>query len=250
MAIKQSVWEMNNYYKLAERGSLDVNHPGIKLLISLARNKKNILDLGCGEGTRLSSITKSGTGIDISEKAITLARKKYPRLKFVIGDLEKLPFKNESFDLVYSAYVFEHLENPKKVLEEAKRVLKKDGDLVMICPNYGAPNRASPPFRGSRIRKFFLGLFVNGTLDWNRVIPIANKGKYEMDWDVTIEPYSLSLAKFLNSNGFRIIKNIPTWDLELKDAKFHQKIFRLLGTIGVYPFSYWSPHIILQARKI
>lgn len=250
MNLKQSVWETEDYYKKARAGSLDIKHPGIKLLLNLSNENKKILDLGCGEGTRLSLISDTGTGIDISGKAISLARKKFPKLNFVIGNLEKLPFNNESFDLVYSAYVFEHLRDHLEVISEAKRVLKKDGNFVIICPNYGAPNRASPPFNGSRFKKFLTGFFMKDDLNWNKVTPTADLKKYDTDWDATIEPYSLSLERHLNGNGFKVVKNIPTWEYELKNAGIHQKVFRFLGKLGLYPFYYWSPHIVIQAKKI
>ena len=250
MNLKQPVWETENYYTKAHIENLDLANPGIRILFDLAKKIENILDLGCGDGSRLSLLSKNGTGIDISEKAISLAKKKFPKLNFVVGNLEKLPFKDESFDLVYSAYVFEHLENPVNVLSEAKRVLNNDGNLVIICPNYGAPNRASPPFKGSRIKKFFSGIFIKDGLNWNKIVPIASKKKYDTDWDATIEPYSLSLEKYLNGNGFKVIKNISTWEYELKNVRIHQKIFKFLGNIGIYPFRFWSPHIVIQAKKI
>jgi SAM-dependent methyltransferase len=49
---------------------------------------------------------------------------------------ESLPFADESFDIVYSANVLEHTENPEKVLQEAMRVLRPDGLLYMEMPNF------------------------------------------------------------------------------------------------------------------
>lgn len=256
MGLKQKAWETNDYYLQAREGSLDVSHSGIKLLRSLIDSNKKILDLGCGEGTRLSLLSKSGTGVDISSKAINLAKKKYPKLNFILGNLEKLPFKDGSFDLVYSAYVFEHLMNPEKVIDGVVRVLRRSGNIVIICPNYGAPNRASPPFKGSRIKKLIFGFLndllypfqIKKSLSWNKVKPITEG--YESDWDVTIEPYSLSLENYLNNNGFLVKKNLQTWSYELSTAKMPQKLFRALGTVGLYPFRFWSPHIVIQAKKL
>lgn len=259
--LAKNVWESESYLNAAHEGSLDVNHPGMRLLKKLNRKGKKILDLGCGEGTRLNYLALPGQkafGIDISRTAILVAKNRSKSINFSVGDLEKLPFKNESFDLIYSAYVFEHLENPEKVILEAKRVLKNGGDLVIICPNYGAPNRASPPFKGSRVEKIIYGTCYDlllpfrriSELEWNKVEPIAKKDNYKSDWDVTVEPYSLTLTKYLESSGFRVIKNIQTWGYELNSAKFTQRIFRILGILGVYPFRYWSPHIVIEAIRI
>lgn len=252
------LWETEKYYDIAQKSSLDTKHPGMKLLARLTKYKKKILDMGCGEGTKLSLISKKGTGIDISAKAIELAIKRHPKYSFVRGNIENTPFKDESFDLVYSAYVFEHVNNPEKIIKEAKRILEKRGDLVIICPNYGAPNRASPPYRLSRIKKMLFGflqdliyLFISvKRLNWTKVVPIADSKNYEIDWDVTIEPYSLSLEKYLKEIGFVIKKNLGLWSYELPTAKVHQRLFRLFGKIGIYPFYYWSPHIVIQAEKL
>lgn len=257
--LRKSVWENKAYYKKAREGSLDTSHPGMKILINLCKKAEDMLDLGCGEGTRLNLLVgkKKAIGVDISGTAIGMAKKNYPRLKFIRADLEKLPFKNGSFDLVYSAYVLEHLSNPKKVIDEALRVIKKQGNLVLIAPNYGAPNRASPPFKGSRIKKFVKGFLsdlkniftVSESMIWTKISPIANSKGYEMDWDVTIEPYLGTLVKYLRFKGLRIVKYISCWDQEFPGAKVHQGFFRVLGKIGIYPFTLWGPHLVVVVQK-
>jgi|SRR3989304_8897977 len=254
------VWEKEEYYKLAERGSRNVRHPAMKLLGKIIRSSLRILDLGCGEGTRLNYLCKnpdSCVGVDISSKAVEIAKKKYARISFLNANLEKLPLKDESFDLVYSAFVLEHLDQPERVINEAVRVLKKGGRMLLVAPNYGSPNRASPPFRGSRLGKLFLGFFDDLTrpfikldkLGWEKVRPLANERKYEMDWDTTIEPYLGTLGKYLRPRGLKMEVSSSCWSEEEKGAKIYQRIFRFLGEKGVYPFSYWGPHLLLMARK-
>lgn len=51
---------------------------------------------------------------------------------------EILPFENNSFDIVYSTNVLEHVENPEKVIGEGIRVCKKGGIIQMVAPNYGS----------------------------------------------------------------------------------------------------------------
>jgi len=104
---------------------------------------KKVLDLGCGSGYGtfgLSSSCKHITGVDISEEAILYAKSKYskPNLNFVnIDDIQetKLPFKDESFDMVISFQVIEHIPNTNEFLSEAKRVLKTEGILIIATPN-------------------------------------------------------------------------------------------------------------------
>lgn len=257
--LKKEVWEKDRYWALAEKGSLDTEHPGMKLLFKIAGEKKDILDLGCGEGTRLSLIESRGknlTGIDISETAIKKAKAKNPGLKFVNKNIEALPFPDKSFDLVYSAFVFEHLDKPEQVIKEAVRVLKPGGNLLIIAPNYGAPNRASPPFVKSRVGKLISGYFKDifgygnsNSLHWNKVKPIANKDTFEMDWDTTVEPYLGTLTPFVKRLDLKVIKSSTSWEEENKNAGLMQKIFRFLGEYEIYPFKNWGPHLVLMAEK-
>jgi len=258
--LKNEVWEKEKYLALAERGSLDTEHPGMKLLLEVASKKRNILDLGCGEGTRLGMIDgerKNLTGIDVSETAIKKAKVKYPKIDFFSGNIEKLPFKNGVFDLIYSVFVFEHLDKPEAVIKEAVKVLKIGGNLFIIAPNFGAPNRASPSFKGSRFEKLVIG-FLNdlfrpfigsNSLKWNKVKPIANAKAYEMDWDTTIEPYLGSLIPFVKNRGLTVVNTMACWEEEEKGANLMQKIFRFLGEKNIYPFKNWGPHLVLLAQK-
>lgn len=258
--LKKGIWRSDVYYFLAKKGSLDVNHPGMKILLNLASRSSKVLDFGCGEGTRLNLLSagkKVAVGVDISNTAIMLARKTYPKLKFIESDLENIPLKDGSFDLVYSAYVLEHLTQPEKVLDEAVRLTSNSGFLVLVAPNYGAPNRASPPFRGSRLLKFTKGVlndlaifFRKYTgLNWARVNPIATSNDYDIDWDTTIEPYIGTLAYFLKSRKMTVQEFITCWSEELPNAKIHQVIFRFLGELGIYPFLMWGPHLVVVSKK-
>lgn len=252
---KKEIWETKEYFNSAKKGSLDKKHPGMKILFDLTKNAKNILDMGCGEGTRLGLVTAKGVlgqGIDISKTAILMAKKRYPKLKFILGNLSKLPYKNDYFDLVYSAFVLEHLANPEKMINEAVRVVKSGGYLVLVAPNYGAPNRASPVFMGSRIKKLIFGflrdlLFQNNKLNWNKVKPVTNFSEYKMDMDTQVEPYIRTLIKYLINKNLKIIEWNSCWNQELPNVKFHQIIFRLLRNFN--PFCYWGPHLVVVVQK-
>lgn len=51
---------------------------------------------------------------------------------------ESLPFPDDTFDLIFSSTVLEHTQDPSKVLHEALRVLKRDGAMQFVYPNYGS----------------------------------------------------------------------------------------------------------------
>lgn len=93
--------------------------------------KGEILDVGCGIGDYLS-LTPNSTGIDINEfniKYVTDIGLK----AFLLKD-EIFPFNADSFNSVVLDNVIEHLTSPKSLLSEIKRVLKKDGNLIIGIP--------------------------------------------------------------------------------------------------------------------
>ena len=101
-------------------------------------NIDSVLDVGCGEGFTMDrlqkeKIGKSYEGIEYEETAVDLAKKLYPRLTFKQGDIYKLPYKSNSFDLVVCTEVLEHLENPKKAYRELIRVSRKY--ILLTVPN-------------------------------------------------------------------------------------------------------------------
>ncbi len=97
---------------------------------------KNCLDVGCASGFMISEIVSTFPnanyfGIDIYDEAIEYAKKTYPFIEFKVASASKIPFKNNYFDLILFYETIEHVENPKECLQEIRRVLKKDGILIL-----------------------------------------------------------------------------------------------------------------------
>ena len=110
---------------------------------------KKLLELGCGVGTMLvvarTKYNIDAYGIEPSEDEFSpfnliskelIKEHELPENIIVRGFAEHLPFEDESFDLIYSTNVLEHVQNPEKVLKESIRVLKKGGYLQFVIPNY------------------------------------------------------------------------------------------------------------------
>lgn len=102
----------------------------------LSGSSGKLLDIGCADGTTTNFIKENFKGLQVSgvdyyDKAIDFAKKKYPGIKFIVGDAHNLPFQKSSFDLVITIETLEHLENPDKVLAEINRVLKQGGYLII-----------------------------------------------------------------------------------------------------------------------
>lgn len=87
---------------------------------------ESIIDIGCGEGFIVNCLNRTNiTGVDISKKALNVAKQKNPGCNFCAGSIYDLSFKKSSFDLIIATEVLEHLENPEKALREIKRISKK-----------------------------------------------------------------------------------------------------------------------------
>lgn len=245
------------YYETARKGSLNRTHPSFTLITKYGSQAKRILDIGCGEGSRLNLINNKKAekiGVDTSHIAISLAKKQYPTIKFVQTE-ESLPFPDSYFDFVYSAFVLEHTTNPKGFVKEAVRVLSPGGILLLVAPNFGSPNRVSPNNKSPRFGKFFKGvkkdlslLFSSRikNLDWQKVKP--QESYTAIDADTTVEPHLLTLIKFLEASGMKTIKASSLWEME-QGFSFFQIPFRFLGVIGIPPFCYWGPHLLFIGRK-
>lgn len=100
-------------------------------------NGSKVLEAGCGTGQTLAWLSErhDTNGLDISRAALNLARSncKNP----VLGSIFHMPFKNNTFDLVYNSGVIEHFMDPKNVaaIQEMARVTKSSGRVIIIVPN-------------------------------------------------------------------------------------------------------------------
>jgi len=102
-----------------------------------------VLDVGSADGTFSKVIlsksrAKELIGIDVLKSSVDWANKhwkKNKKMRFMVGDAHELKFKANTFDAVFCLEVLEHVYNPKNVLKEFKRVLKKDGYGVFLVPS-------------------------------------------------------------------------------------------------------------------
>jgi len=103
-------------------------------------NNKIVVDLACGEGYGtyiISENAKQVTGIDISDETIKHAIKRYKKsnLNYIVGEAIKTIIPSNSIDVVISFETIEHHNKHIEMIMEIKRILKKDGVLIISTPD-------------------------------------------------------------------------------------------------------------------
>jgi SAM-dependent methyltransferase len=103
---------------------------------------KRVLDVGCGAGVDLARFAKAGaivTGVDLSPSAIELARANFEqqglRGDLHVADGEHLPFPDASFDIVFAHGVVQYTAEPRRLVEECRRVLVTGGEAIFQVYN-------------------------------------------------------------------------------------------------------------------
>ena len=106
-----------------------------------------VLEIGCGMGTDGAQFAQAGadySGIDLTEAAIELARKRFELSglegEFRVADAENLDFADNSFDRVYSHGVLHHTPDTARAVAEIHRVLKPGGRAIVMLYHRGSYN--------------------------------------------------------------------------------------------------------------
>jgi ubiquinone/menaquinone biosynthesis C-methylase UbiE len=97
-----------------------------------------LLDIACGLGILVFYAKDRGVnayGIDLSSKAVQLAKKNLDNQGLFVGNGEALPFPNSSFDYVTNIGSLEHFTSMETGLQEMRRILKKEGKAAIFLPN-------------------------------------------------------------------------------------------------------------------
>ncbi len=131
-----------------------------------------ILDVACGTGVLFPDyISRKAivTGIDISSEMVKRAKEKFPQIKVICGDAEKILFE-EKFDVIMIYNAFPHFLSPEKLIENLAKVLKNGGRISIAhgasreeinkCHS-GKPSKISIPLPDAEKIKNLIAPFFN-----------------------------------------------------------------------------------------
>ena len=126
-------------YSVAQR---EVGRRMIERLGLLKFKPLNILDLGSGTGYLAELLlskfpTSNITCLDLAENMLLECREKNPNLNLIISDIENIPFRPASFDLIISSFTLHWCEEIEKIFHDAQKSLKDDGIFMFttVGPN-------------------------------------------------------------------------------------------------------------------
>lgn len=178
-----------------------------------------VLDIGCGKGILLRKLAQEN---DLEGIGIDVVPARRSGITFVCADAQYLPFRDDTFDVVYSLGVLEHLPCTENALLESRRVLKSKGQALITVPNL-----------------FSLHTFLDRPL--RQLVGL---------WKIGLEKsYSLSAVYVLmDQAGFRVAKHkLLFWNLNQGPAllKAYTKFDNHLNKL----FNFWGFFIAIYSSK-
>jgi len=102
-----------------------------------AEQRGRLLDVGCGNGAFLGNMKGLGwecVGVETDPEAARFARARFDLLVYE-GSLAEGPFADNSFDVITLSHVIEHVHSPLDLLTHCRRLLKPEGQLIVLTPN-------------------------------------------------------------------------------------------------------------------
>jgi len=97
----------------------------------------SLLEIGCGRCETLNKFKElklNVTGLDVSKEAISFSDGVVVKICNI--EKQKIPFEDNTFDIIFSKSLIEHLSEPDNFLKESRRVLKKNGILITMVPDW------------------------------------------------------------------------------------------------------------------
>jgi len=142
-------WKVEDFDYLLESCDTD---PLNSYILKYFTRSGSILEAGCGSGRYVKYLHDRGydcAGIEYNARTVEDAKNKWPELQIIEGDVEQMPYPDNTFKGMISIGVIEHFEEgPEKVLAEMRRVLAPGGIALITVPCLNWLRRLKGPFCG------------------------------------------------------------------------------------------------------
>lgn len=150
----------------------------------------DVLDVGCGTGygaeVLLDAQARTYVGVDVAPDAVAFAHAKYPHSSASFAQMDglSLGFALDSFDLICSFEVIEHVPDEHSYLREMARVVKQEGTYIVSTPNRQARNVGASPIDGPPLNPFhvreyaleelqsLLARYWDSVTIWGQLLPV------------------------------------------------------------------------------
>ncbi|MCZ9938571.1 class I SAM-dependent methyltransferase [Brachyspira hyodysenteriae] len=135
-----SIYDEKDTIYYSKYGKISCNYVS-EYLKNIDYNK--LLDIGCGTGYLINMLKKYKAtaefyGLDLSEEMINISKSKNIKdAEFILGSANKLPFNDNTFDIVTCIQSFHHYPYPDEAMKEVYRVLKKGGIYILSDTGVG-----------------------------------------------------------------------------------------------------------------
>lgn len=173
-----------------------------------------VLELGCGWGRGVEKLIDSCdhfTGLDKNEPLIKALSEKYPQSYFNTVDLPHLTeFQDNTFDYIVTFQVIEHIQDDHKFLEEAKRVLKPGGKILLTTVNKDYSLSRNP----WHIREYRTEELKNLMLKYFKDLDAKGVGGNDKVWEY-YEQNKASVRKIMRWDILDLQHRLPSWILRI-----------------------------------
>jgi len=129
-------YSLESHKEMQEVLNDPVQRERVDIALKWMGSEKLVLDIGAGPGDISEEIRKQNNAVvSLDLPQIIRQARDFPDLTLIAADANYPPFRDKTFDIVYSGQLIEHILDVKHFLNEVRRILKDDGKLVIDCPN-------------------------------------------------------------------------------------------------------------------
>ena len=207
------------------------------------------LDLCCGWGESVANCLINGVncyGVDKDEKirfGKKLLNENHLPCRLIRGDAFSLPFRKETFDIIFSFSSLEHIKDPESLFRIIHLILKENGIFFFNFPNMIYPVDGHTMLWGVPYLPHHLA---------EKYVKYRRKRRQDDVWDVWYHK-KRNVTRWLTQSGFKIVEGFINFDnSKHKKSFFKKSVVNFVKKLGVDPYAILSmkaPMIFMVAEK-